>query len=365
MILQANPGATYHAYQKEIDEAVQHVLSSGWYILGKETAAFEAEFAAYCETNYAVGVANGTDAIEIALRALNIGAGDEVITTGHTAVATVAAIELVGATPVLVDIEPAFYTLSASAVEQAITPRTKAIIAVHIYGQPADLDSLQALAEKHHLYLIEDCAQAHGARYKNRRVGSMGVIGCFSFYPTKNLGAFGDGGAVVTQDPTLYEKMLALRQYGWRSRYISDDAGMNSRLDELQAAILRVKLRHLDADNQKRRELAEFYDETLQASSLVLPTVRPNAEHVYHLYVVQVENREQVMHNLREKGIGTGIHYPQPIHRQPAYVQRVKTFPHDLPNLMTATPRILSLPLYPELSFEDAKRVASALLEQE
>lgn len=363
MILQANPGATYTAYQAEIDDAVKRVLASGWYILGKEVEAFEAEFAAYCETNYALGVANGTDAIEIALRALEVGAGDEVITTGHTAVATISAIELVDAIPILVDIEPQFYTLDPIAVEQAITPRTKAIIAVHIYGQPSNLTALRTIAEKHKLYLIEDCAQAHGARYEGCRVGSIGVIGCFSFYPTKNLGAFGDGGAVVTQDKTLYEKMLALRQYGWRSRYISDISGMNSRLDELQAAILRVKLGYLDKDNQKRRELAAIYDEILHPSPYILPAVRHNTEHTYHLYVIQAEKREFLIDKLREHGIGTGVHYPQPIHAQPAYTGHIKTIPRDLPVLTRATSRILSLPLYPELSAENIQTVANTLLE--
>jgi dTDP-4-amino-4,6-dideoxygalactose transaminase len=364
VILQANPGATYTAYQAEIDAAIQRVLSNGWYILGKEVEAFESEFAIFCEVNHAVGVANGTDAIELALRALDIGVGDEVITTGHTAVATVAAVELAGAVPVLVDIEPEFYTLDPMAVEQAITSHTKAIIAVHLYGMPANLTALQKIAEDHHLYLIEDCAQAHGARYQGSRVGSIGVIGTFSFYPTKNLGAFGDGGAVVTQDKSLYERMKALRQYGWRSRYISDATGMNSRLDELQAAILRVKLRYLENDNQKRRDLAHIYDEALNSSSLLRPAVRQGTEHVYHLYVVQVEEREILIQKLREHSVGTGIHYPQPIHRQPAYHGRVRTVPEDLPALMSVTPKILSLPLYPELSVDDVHYVAKTIVEE-
>ncbi len=363
MIVQANPGASYTAYQQEIDEAVRRVLSGGWYILGKEVETFETEFAAYCESRYALGVGNGTDAIELALRALEIGAGDEVITTGHTAVATAAAIELAGAVPVLVDIEPDFYTLDPAAVQQAITPRTRAIIAVHLYGLPADLNPLRAIAEKHQLYLIEDCAQAHGARYHGCQVGSIGIIGTFSFYPTKNLGAFGDGGAVVTQDKILYERMKALRQYGWRSHYISDETGINSRLDELQAAILRVKLRYLDRDNQRRRDLVRIYDEILEPAALIRPSVRPQTEPVYHLYVVQVEQREQLMQRLRERGIGTGIHYPQPIHCQPAYRGRVRTVPDDLPVLMAVTPKIVSLPLYPELSAEDVQLTAKTLVE--
>lgn len=363
MILQANPGASYAAYRDEIDTAVARVLGSGWYILGKEVEAFEAEFAAYCETKYAVGVSDGTQALALALRALEIGAGDEVITTCHTAVATIAAIELIGATPVLVDIDPVTYTLLPEAVQTAITPRTKAIIPVHLYGQPAEMDALQAIAEQHGLKLIEDCAQAHGARYRGRRVGSMGVVGCFSFYPTKNLGAFGDGGAVVTDDEGLYQRLRGLRQYGWRERYLSAETGFNSRLDELHAAMLRVKLRHLEADNARRRELARLYNDLLAGAPITLPVARSEGEHVYHLYVVQVNQRDSVMACLKERGIGTAIHYPYPIHLQPAYERRLRTVPMGLPNLMAVTPRILSLPLYPELSTEAVRQVAHTLLE--
>ena len=362
-ILQANPGAAYQAYQAEIDAAVTRALGSGWYILGAEVEAFEAEFAAYCETEFAVGVANGTDAILLALRTLDIGTGDEVITTGHTAVATAAAIENAGAVPVLVDVDPATYTLSPEHVEAAITPQTKAIIAVHLYGYPADIDALAKISDSHNLHLIEDCAQAHGARYDGRRVGSMGILGCFSYYPTKNLGAIGDGGAVVTSDEQLAEKLCALRQYGWRERYISAETGYNSRLDELQAAILRVKLQYLDADNQRRRDLTAIYDDKLDGSGIVTPARGENVEHVYHLYVVQVEEREKLIAGLRERGIGTAIHYPQPIHLQPAYAGRIRTVPDGLPTLTALTPRILSLPLYPELPPIDVAFVAEALLE--
>jgi dTDP-4-amino-4,6-dideoxygalactose transaminase len=362
MIPQANPGAAYLAYQSQIDAAISEVLHKGWYILGEQVKAFEAEFAAYCETRFAVGVSDGTNAIALALRALEIGAGDEVITTGHTAVATVSAIESVGAIPVLVDVDPGTYTLVPEDVRAAITSKTRAVIAVHLYGHPADLQPLQAITEEHSLSLIEDCAQAHGARYQGKRVGSIGVIGCFSFYPTKNLGAIGDGGAVVTSDENLHERLLALRQYGWRERYISAITGMNSRLDELQAAILCVKLRGLDADNQKRRDLAAVYDEIL-APAVTIPEVRLGVEHVYHLYVVQVENRPELMQQLKDKGIGSAVHYPMPNHLQPAYAGRLVTVPEGLPTLTRITPRILSLPLYPELSIEDAKRAATTLLE--
>lgn len=361
MILQANPGASYQAHQAEIDAAVQKVLQSGWYILGEEVAAFEAEFAAYCESQFAIGVADGTNAIVLSLRALGIGHGDEVITCAHTATATIAAIEIVGATPVLVDIDATTYTIEPIAAQQAITEKTKAIIAVHIYGHPAEMDTLQAIAKRHNLYLIEDCAQAHGARYHGQRVGSMGVVGCFSFYPTKNLGAFGDGGAIVTQDPALADKIKALRQYGWRQRYVSDEAGFNSRLDELQAAILRVKLRYLDEDNQKRRELAALYNRLLSDVAIQIPAIKPAIEHVYHLYVVQSDRRDALMAQLRQAGIGTAIHYPLPNHLHPAYQGRIRTVPDGLPALVAATDRILSLPLYPELSLSDAEQVAQTI----
>jgi dTDP-4-amino-4,6-dideoxygalactose transaminase len=361
MIPQANPGASYQARREEIDAAVQRVLDGGWYILGKEVMDFEIEFAHYCGVPYAVGVSDGTNALVLAMRALGIGAGDEVITTGHTANATVSAIEIAGAIPVLVDIDPQTYTLSPVEVAAAITPQSRAIIVVHLYGHPADIDALQDIADAHGLHLIEDCAQAHGARYKGVRVGSMGVVGTFSFYPTKNLGAFGDGGMVVTRDEAIYHRLRALRQYGWEERYVSSMPGYNSRLDELQAAILRVKLRHLDEDNRKRRELAAIYDHLLPPT--ITPFQHRDAEHMYHLYVIQVDGRDALMDELREQGIGTAIHYPHPIHAQPAYINRIRTVPHGLPALTAATPRILSLPLYPELMPEAAKIVAKTILE--
>jgi len=361
MILQANPGASYQAHKGEIDAALGRVLDSGWYILGQEVAAFEAEFAAYCGVRYAVGVADGTNALVLALRALGVGAGDAVITSGHTATATLAAIELAGAAPVLVDVDPHTYTLLPELVQKAITPQTKAIIPVHLYGQPADMDAIMQIADQHGLFVLEDCAQAHGARWAGRRVGSLGQLGCFSFYPTKNLGAIGDGGAVVTNDERYYQKLLALRQYGWEQRYISSTAGYNSRLDELQAAILRVKLAHLDADNAKRQALARIYDHKL--AMLEIPPPVTQTEHVYHLYVIQVDGREALMGALRERGISTAVHYPQTLHTQPAYAGRLRTLSEGLPNLTRLTPRILSLPLYPELPPEEAEEVANIILE--
>jgi len=269
MILCANPGAQYQAHKAEIDAAVARVLAGGWYILGEETRAFEAEFAAYIGVREAVGVGSGTDALQIALAACEIGAGDEVITVSHTAVATISAIEMAGATPVLVDIEPDFFTIDPAQIEAAITPRTKAIIPVHIYGQPANLDAVLEIASRHKLRVIEDCAQAHGAAFRGTRVGAHGDIACFSFYPTKNLGAIGDGGMVVTNDVALAERARLLREYGWAERYVSHISGRNSRLDELQAAILRVKLRRLDDDNQMRAQIAQTLEDSGDHAQIV------------------------------------------------------------------------------------------------
>ena len=349
----------YEAYKAEIDEAVRRVLHSGWYILGQEVKAFEEEFAAYCEVPYAVGVASGTDALLLCLKALNIGAGDEVITVSHTAVATVTAVSLSGASPVFVDIKPDTYTLEIEQIEAAITSRTKAIIPVHIYGHPVDLKPLIALARQHNLFVVEDCAQAHGARYQGQRVGGWGDLAAFSFYPTKNLGALGDGGAVVTRDPTLAKQVHWLRQYGWEERYISKFVGYNSRLDELQAAILRVKLRYLEDNNSKRRRLASLYNEQLSETNFQLPVAKSNCEHVYHLYVVQVPNRETVQTNLKAQGIETAVHYPAPVHQQPAYQSQAQK---ALPVTEAVAPRLLSLPLYPFLTDQQIKQVTDSLL---
>lgn len=349
--------AEYLALKAEIDTAVSRVLAGGWYILGKEVAAFEAEFAAYCGVNHAVGVASGTDALLLALRALDIRTGDEVITVSHTAVATVTAVALSGATPVLVDVEPEYYTLDAAQLAQAITPRTKAIIPVHLYGQPANLETILTVAREHGLYVIEDCAQAHGALYNGQRVGSFGHLAAFSFYPTKNLGAAGDGGAIVTQDEGLAQRLRCLRQYGWQERYISALEGYNSRLDELQAAILRIKLRHLDVANGQRRALAQVYQQQLAGLPLVLPRERPYTEHVYHLYVIQSAVRGELQAHLQANGVGTAVQYPVPIHQQPAYAH--------LRASLSVTERlagqILSLPLYPHLPADHLHRVCQTI----
>lgn len=352
--------AEYKALQHELDAAANRVLASGWYILGREVAAFEEEFAAYLGVTQAVGVASGTDAVLLACRALEIGPGDEVITVSHTAVATAAAIELSGATPVFVDIEPVTYTMDVSQVAAAITPRTKAIIPVHIYGHPAEMDTLLALAQQHNLLVIEDCAQAHGARYKGKRVGTMGDAAAFSFYPTKNLGAIGDGGAVVTNHPAVANRLKMLRQYGWQQRYISDIAGYNSRLDELQAAFLRVKLRHLDAGNAMRRHLAALYNQRLAHLPLTLPTTQPECEPVFHLYVIQTEQRDVLQSYLAEQGIGTAIQYPVPVHRQPAY-HRLGYEVGSLPVTEGICGRILSLPMHPHLTEQELNQVSQTI----
>jgi dTDP-4-amino-4,6-dideoxygalactose transaminase len=364
MIPCSNPKAQYLAHRAAIDAALRAVLESGQLILGPQVKAFESEFAAYIGTGHAVGVANGTDAIVVALRALGIGRGDEVITTAHTAVATVAAIELAGATPVFADIEPRSFTLDPAAVERAITARTKAIVAVHLYGQSADLEALAALSRRHGLRLVEDCAQAHGAANAGRRLGSIGDVGCYSCYPTKNLGALGDGGVLVTNDAEIAARCRRLREYGWTESRDAAEPGMNSRLDELQAAVLRVKLAALDADNERRQKLAAQYDARLAGGAFELPTVRAGSTHVYHLYVVRVRDRARLQARLRERGIAAGIHYAVPVHLQTAYRGRIAGA-GSLPETERAASEVLSLPMYPELPPADVDQVCAALTSTE
>ncbi len=360
MILCSNPKAQYLSHKDEIDAAIRRVLNGGWYILGEEVKAFEREFADYIGVSYGIGVGSGTEAIHLALACCGIGSKDEVITVSHTAAATVAAIELTGATPVLVDIEPDFFTMDPDRLEAAITPHTKAIIPVHLYGQSADIDPVLQIAHRHHLRVIEDCAQAHGAIYKNKRIGSFGDMACFSFYPTKNLGALGDAGMVVTGDKELAQKALLLRQYGWAQRYVSNLAGWNSRLDEIQAAVLRVKLRYLDEDNARRVRLAEIYEEKLCKNEAELPKKRGNSTHVYHLYVIRSKKRDELLAFLKAKDIGASIHYPVPIHQQRAY----KKLPGC--DKLTVTEQIgreiISLPIYPELAESDAQRITETIM---
>ncbi len=361
---QANPGAGYRALKAAIDAAVARTLESGWYILGQEGRAFEAEFAAWLGAGTAVGCGNGTDAIALALRGLGIGAGSTVVTVSHTAVATVAAIESTGATPLLIDIEPDHYTMDPSELGAVLAnppaglPPIRAVVPVHLYGQVADIEVIETLCRRHGVALIEDCAQAHGAKRNGRMAGTFGDASTFSFYPTKNLGALGDGGMVVARDPEVAARLAALRQYGWTRHYISDAIGVNSRLDELQAAILRVKLAHLDAGNARRRDIAKAYDAVLGPHA---PKRRKGSEHVYHLYVVRVTNRDAVQAHLRARGIGSGIHYPMPVHTQPAYAGRVALGPAGCRATELASAEVLSLPLYPELTDEDVAQVRGAL----
>jgi len=359
MIFFSNPSAQFKSYQSEIEEAVLSVMRGNRYILGEQVELLEKEFAKYIGVSNSIGVANGTDSIELALRALNIGSGDEVITVSHTAVATVAAIESVGASAVLVDIEPEFYTLNPKQLEMVYTNKTRAVIAVHLYGQSADLDPIKSFCNEHSINLIEDVSQAHGALYKDRRLGSIGDISCFSCYPTKNLGAIGDAGLIVTDDDALAKRVKMLREYGWNNR-ISEYAGRNSRLDEIQASILRVKLKYLDQDNSRRRTLAEFYYSNLSDLPFILPKIRKNVESVFHLYVVQSENRESLIRSLAREGIQLGVHYPLPVHLQPAYKDKIKKF-ENLNVTEKITQKILSLPMYPELSMENANKVVKKL----
>jgi dTDP-4-amino-4,6-dideoxygalactose transaminase len=350
----------YASVQPEIDAATARVLKSGWFILGAEVAAFEKEFAEYIGARHAIGVGSGTEALHLALLALGIGAGDEVITVPNTAVATVAAIELTGARAVLCDVRADSMLIDVEKLERAITLHTRAIIPVHLFGQSADLDPILQLARAKNIFVLEDCAQAHGATYRGKRIGTYGDIAAFSFYPTKNLGAYGDGGAIVTNNAQVAERVQLLRQYGWRERYASDIKGLNSRLDEMQAAILRVKLRYLDAWIAARRERAALYTELLR--SVTPPREMAYGQAVYHLYVIQSARRDELAAHLKSRGIGTAIQYPHTIHLQPAYANlgyRAGSFPvaEELAR------EILSLPLYPELPLDDVRAVADAVNE--
>ncbi len=359
----ASASAQYATIKDETDAAIHRVLDSGWFILGAEVTAFEREFADYCGVAHAIGVGNGTDALMLALKALDIGPGDEVITVPMTAAFGAFAITINGATPVFVDIEPGTANLDPALLEQAITPRTKAIMPVHLYGQAADLGAIIAIAERHGIPVVEDAAQAHGALHDGKRVGSIGRIAGFSFYPSKNLGAAGDGGAVTTNDAALAERVRMLRNGGQRGKYEHMIQGVNSRLDEMQAAVLRVKLPHLDAWNAARRHLAHRYDELLAGSGVELPEERPGAApegHVWHLYAVRHPRRDALAAHLKERGIGTAVHYPTALHLQPAFASlglAVGAFPVAERQARDE----LSLPLYPELTADAVTYVADAV----
>ncbi len=372
LILQTNPKADYQAYKPEIDAAIERVLEKGWYILGEEVKSFEKEFAQFTGVKHCVGVANGTDALVVALKACGIGAGDAVITVSHTAVATVAAIEMVGAVPIFVDISEETFTLDINRLAETLkllfseskyaNVRPKAIVPVHIYGHPVDMPTVIALAKQYGLLVIEDCAQCHGAIVEDNATGNWGDAAAFSFYPTKNLGALGDGGAVVTNRTDLHETMAMLREYGWRERYMSEIAGMNTRLDELQAAILRVKLTHLPDSLKRRNEIAQYYHQHLSGLPLRLPQTKPGVFHAFHLYVIRTTHRDRLKKHLLEKQVHTLIHYPVPVHLQNAYRERIT---HVLPLNTTEliSSEILSLPNYPQLSDAQLATIVSAVAE--
>jgi dTDP-4-amino-4,6-dideoxygalactose transaminase len=365
MIPQADPRASYRAHQAEIDAALARMLEGGRYILGPEVDAFEQEFAAYIGTRHGIGAASGTEALVLALMALDLGPDDYVATVSHTAVATVAAIELAGAKPLLIDIDPATYTIDPAKLEAALTKppgKIAAVIPVHLYGIGADMNAIGALAKKYGFRIIEDCAQSHGAFLDGRRLGGIGDLAAFSFYPTKNLGGIGDGGAVLTNDAALASRLKELREYGWRLRYVSDRTGMNSRLDEMQAAILRVKLRHLDGDNARRQAIAGIYDYGLRwCDGIGLPARRQGGTHVFHQYVLRCRDRDALQAALKSRGVGTNIHYPMPVHLQPAYLNRVAIGPGGLSESERASREVLSLPMFPELGEDQAARAVAVM----
>lgn len=364
---QADPGAAYRAQQPAIDAAVSRVLQSGWYILGSEGAAFEREFAEWLGLPRAVGCANGTDALMLILRGLGIGPGMSVVTVSHTAVATVAAIEMTGATPLLIDIDPDTYGMDPEELAAVLEdpppglPPIRAVIPVHLYGHPCDMTPILAACRAHGVVVIEDCAQAHGARIDGRMVGTLGDAAAFSLYPTKNLAALGDAGILATRDEVLAENIAAIRQYGWKRRYISDAIGVNSRLDEIQAAVLRVRLPLLAAGNARRREVAAAYDAALSGTAIAAPVRRANVEHVYHQYVIRSPQRDELAARLRALGIGTGIHYPVPVHLQEAYLGRAPVGPSGCAETELASREVLSLPIHPELTDQQVETVCAAL----
>ncbi len=352
--------AQYRAIADEVRPKVETVMANADFILGQDVISFEEEFAAYCGVSYGIGLDSGTSALELSLRACDIGEGDEVITVANTFFATTAAITYVGAKPILVDVDPLTYNMDVSRLEEVLSDRTKAIIPVHLCGQPADMDPIMELAERKGLWVIEDACQAHGARYKGRRAGSMGHASCFSFYPSKNLGGYGDGGIVVTNDEKIDERVRMLRDYGQRKKYHHLIVGYNRRLDTLQAAVLRVKLHHLDEWNEARRRHAHLYGQLLKDTKITLPFNAEYSEHVYYLYVVQSEHRDGLRQWLGAKGIITGIHFPVPIHLQPAY-NHLGYSQGDFPVTEAYARRTLSLPMFPELTKEQIESVAEAI----
>lgn len=350
----------YQAIRTEVLDGFEQVMSSASFVLGKSVTEFEQAFAAFCGAQHCVGVASGADALHLVFEAMGLGPGDEVITVANTFIATSNAVRYTGASPVLVDIQESDYNLDPALLEQAITPRTKAILPVHLYGQPAEMDAIGDVAARHGIPVIEDACQAHGALYRGRPAGSMGLAGCFSFYPGKNLGAYGEGGAVTTNDASLAEKLRVLRNCGQSEKYVHPVVGYNSRLDSLQAVVLSVKLKRLAAWNARRREVAARYAEGLAGTQAVLPAAKPWCEHVWHLYVIQHPRRDALMKALSDQGIGCGIHYPIPIHQQVCY-QGVRTEPEGAPVTSRIAPRLLSLPMHPDLTEEHVDAVIGAV----
>lgn len=352
----------YSSIERELSKAIRQVFESGFFILSENVEAFEKEFAKYCGAKYGIGVGNGLEAIQLALVAYDVGNGDEVLTVSNSAVATALAISHTGAKPVFVDIDKSTYNIDHSKIEEKITRKTRAIVPVHLFGNPANMDPILEIARRHDLTVVEDACQAHGAHYKGKRVGSLGDVGCFSFYPTKNLGAYGDGGMILTNDKDIYEKIRMIRNYGQKTRYTHLFKGYNSRLDELQAAILRVKLRHLEEWNDARRRNAKIYNDLLPKSDVICPTEMEYAKHVYHLYVIRGAKRNELQNFLSSKGITTLIHYPIPIHLQEAYKELGMTI-GTLPVTEEIANKILSIPIYPELTRNQIEYVANVISE--
>lgn len=349
----------YAEISEEITQSIQRVVKSGWFILGEEVKKLEEEFANYIGTKYGIGVNSGSDALLLTLKALGIGKGDEVITVSHTFISTVDAIVRNGAKPAFVDIEPDTYCIDVTRIEKRVTEKTRAILPVHLYGHPADMAPIMEIAQKYNLYVIEDACQAHGGEYKGRKVGSIGDLGCFSFYPTKNLGSYGDGGMAVTNNEELAEKLRMLRNYGQAQKYHHNFVGVSSRLDEIQAAILCVKLEHLDEWNEKRRRVANLYREFSENSSVIMPIERDYAKHVYHLYVIRCSDRDKLQQHLLRNGIQTQIHYPIPVHKQKAYLDLgVDADLHVTENICN---EILSLPIFPELENGEVEYIIDAI----
>ena len=349
----------YAEISEEMTQAIERVVQSGWFILGEEVKKFEEEFSKYIGTKYGIGVNSGSDALFLALKALGIGKDYEVITVSHTFISTVDAIARNGAKPVFVNIDPDTYCIDVTKVEKKITNKTRAILPVHLYGHSADMEPIMEIAKKYNLSVIEDACQAHGAEYKGKKVGSIGDIGCFSFYPTKNLGAYGDGGMVVTNSEELADKLRTFRNYGQPQKYYHDFVGVNSRLDEIHAAILRIKLKHLDEWNERRRKIAKRYNKLLEDSEIVTPIEKEHAKHVYHLYVVRCKDRNKLQQHLSMRGIQTMVHYPIPVHKQKAYLKLGYTA--NLPVTERICSEILSLPMHPFLHEDEIPSVVECV----